>query len=140
MEEPHEVIQQENRVTILYEYQHQVRRVFMDGRGHPEDSFPTLMGHSIGYWEGETLVVDTVGVEAGYLRPQGFPHGEQLHVVEKRTLINEGSKMRWEITITDPEYYREPINAAMNWSRTDEDIFDYDCIVRDHLPAIDQAD
>ncbi len=89
---PHEIIQQEDRITMLYEYQHQVRRVFLDGRDHPEDSWPTLMGHSVGRIEGDTLIIDTRGVEAGYLRPQGLPHTENLHIIEKHTLLGDGKK------------------------------------------------
>jgi hypothetical protein len=128
----HEIIQQDDRITILYEYQHQVRRVFLDGRNHPEDPLLSLMGHSTGKIEGNTLTIDTVGVEAGYLRPQAFPHGENIHVIEKHTLLEPGKK-RIEMTIDDPEYYREPIMVTMDWSKTDDEILDYDCRVRPHL-------
>ncbi len=132
---PHELIQQDERVTILYENEHQVRRVFMDGRSHPDDSYPTLMGHSTGFWEGDSLVIDTVGVEAGYLRPQGYPHSDQIHVIEKRTLLEDGAKKRMEMTIIDSEYFYEPINLVYTYSRSQEDIQEYECEVREHLPA-----
>ena len=72
------------RVTIIQEAYMQVRRVFTDGRGHPADLDPTFNGHSIGHWEGDTLVVDTAGL--GHKTPLGFnrlQHGPNLHVVER---------------------------------------------------------
>lgn len=131
---PHEFIQQEDRVTIIYEYEHQVRRVFMDGRPHPEDFYPTPMGHSIGWWEGDTLVVDTVGVEdGGLLRPQGFPYTSDLHLVERYTLDAEADRLIAEITIDDPNYYQEPWTAKKRYRRYDDEIQYYECIVRPHL-------
>jgi hypothetical protein len=132
---PHEIIQQDGRLTILYEYQHQVRRIFMDGRSHPEDEYPTLMGHSIGWWEGETLVIETTSVEDGYLRPQGYPHTSSAIFTQRDTLSDDGQRRRIDVTINDPEYYREPFTVTLNWVRTDDVIRDYDCIVRPHVPG-----
>ena len=132
---PHEIIQQEHRVTFLYENFHQVRRVWLDGRDHPEDAYPTLMGHSIGWWEGDTLVVDTRSVEAGYMRPQGLPHTESLHLIERYTLLDDGERKQLVITIDDPEYYREPWSVTKTYIRFNEDILDYDCVPRLHLPG-----
>jgi hypothetical protein len=131
---PHEIIQQDERITFLYEYQHQVRRVFLDGRPHPDENElpPSLMGHSTGVIEGDTLVIDTVGVEPGYLRPQGFPHTKNLHVIETHTLLEDGKK-KIEMTIDDPEFYREAFTAEMIWQKVDDEIYDYDCEVRNHL-------
>lgn len=131
---PHEIIQQDDRITLLYEYDHQVRRVFMDGRGHP-DSYPTLMGHSIGRWEGDTLVVETANLEPGLFRPQGIPYSNALTLVERFRLLDDGSRMEVMIEIDDPEYYREPWSVTKTYRRTDGEIKDYECYVRDHLPA-----
>lgn len=111
---PHEIIQQDNRVTLLYEYQHQVRRAFMDGRTHPEGTYPTLMGHSIGHWEGDTLVIEAVGMESRFLRPQGMPHSDSLRVIEQRTLLDDGQSKTLETIIIDPEYYTEPWSVLLN--------------------------
>lgn len=132
---PHEIIQQENRLTMIYEYQHQVRRVFLDGRGHPEDDYPTLMGHSTGRWDGDTLIIDTTLTEAGYLRPQGFPHTENMRLIERETLLEDGTRRSTEITIDDPEFYREAWTVTIVSKKIDEDIRDYDCIIREHLPG-----
>ena len=72
------------RVTIVQEAYMQVRRVFTDGRPHPSDPDPTFNGHSIGHWEGDTLVVDTVGMRGDtWLTRPGTPHSDQLHIVER---------------------------------------------------------
>ena len=131
---PHEIIQQDDVIYILYEYEHQVRRIFLDGRGHPEDEYPTLMGHSIGWWDGDTLVIETTNVEDGYLRPQGYPHTTSAVFTERHTLLDDGRR-RLEITIDEPEYYREPWTVTLNWVRFDDDIRDYECIVRPHVPG-----
>ena len=131
---PHEVLQQEDQITFLYEYEHQVRRVFMDGRDHP-DSYPTLMGHSIGHWDGDTLVLETVGVEAGLFRPQGFPYTENLRLVERYSLIEDGDRMIAELIIDDPTYYAETWTVRKRYRRSESEIMDYECIVREHVPA-----
>jgi hypothetical protein len=133
---PHEFIQQDGRITILYEYQHQVRRVYLDGRDHPKDEYPTLMGHSVGWWEGDTLIVDTTGVDAGYLRPQGLPYTDSAHFIERYTLLDDGKLKKLVISIDDPAYYREPWDVTLIWSRADYDIRDYDCIVRPHVKGV----
>jgi len=131
---PFEIIEQPDRFTLLYEYDHQVRRVFLDGRGHP-DSYPTLMGHSIGRFEGDTLVVETVNIEPGLLRPQGMPYSDKLRLIERMTLLDGGERLKIELSIDDPEYYTETWSVTKYYGRTNEDIKDYECYIREHLPA-----
>jgi hypothetical protein len=133
---PVEFIQQPERITLLYEYDHQVRRVHLDGRAHP-DSYPTLMGHSIGRFEGDTLVIETANLEPGFLRPQGMPYSAQLRLTERLTLLDGGKRFRAEIVIDDPVYYRETWSVTKHYSRTDDEIKDYECIVREHLSPIE---
>jgi hypothetical protein len=132
---PHEIISHDGRFTILYEYEHQVRRVWMDGRSHPEDAYPTLMGHTIGRWDDATLVLETVGVEAGLFRPQGLPYTEDLRLTERFTIVDNGTRMISDITIDDPVYYSKPWSVRKRYRRATTEIKDYECIVRDHLPA-----
>lgn len=132
---PHEIIAHDGRFTILYEYEHQVRRVWMDGRSHPEDAYPTIMGHTVGRWDGDVLVLETVNMEAGLFRPQGFPYTENLRLTETLTLVDDGEHMLSEITIEDPAYYSEPWTVRKRYRRSDTEIKDYECIIREHLPA-----
>jgi len=130
----HQVIRLEEQIIILYEYDHQIRFVHMDGRDHPEDLYSSLMGHSIGWWEGDTLVIETTGVAEGYLRPQGYPHTENLRVIERHRLVGDGSKKEIEMTIIDPEYYSKPWVFTLPYSRVDADFDNYDCHIRPYLP------
>lgn len=130
---PHEIIQQDDRVLLLYEYQHQVRRAWLDGKTHAGADYPTLMGYATASWEGNTLVIDTVAMTAGYLRPQGTPHSGSLRVIERRTMLEDGETKRLETIVIDPEYYSEPWSVTTQWRRTNAEILDYDCIPRPHL-------
>ena len=129
----HEVMQEEDRVVILYEYDHQVRRVYVD-RPHPDDPYPTLMGYSKAVWEDDnSLVIETIGLTEGYLRPQGVPHSDQLRVIEKRTMLEDGNTLTLETIIDDPLYYSKPWSVTTQWKRSDFEIMDYDCIPRPHI-------
>ena len=86
------------------------RVVYMDGRKHPDDLLPTWWGHSIGRWEGDTLVVDTVGYnDKFWFDSRGTPHTEQLHTVERYTRINYG-RLLHEFRIEDPGAFSRPVD------------------------------
>ena len=116
------------RVTILQEAYMQVRRVFTDGRGHPADLDPTFNGHSIGHWEGDTLVIDTAGL--GHKTPLGFnrlDHGPNLHVVERIHLIAPDGLVD-EMTLTDPDVLAKPWHVVRSYTRhRDLDQLEYIC-------------
>ena len=85
------------------------RQIFMDGRGHPEDPVPTWWGHSIGGWEGDTLVIDTVGYnDKFWVDSRGTPHTEQLHTIERWTRINYGTLTN-DFTLDDPGAFSRPV-------------------------------
>lgn len=128
----HEIVQDEERILMVYEYDHQVRRAYID-RELPEDPYPTLMGYSKATWEGDTLVIEATGIKAGYLRPQGVPHSDQLRVVEKRTLLDDGNTLALETIIDDPLYFTRPWSVTTQWKKSDFEVMDYDCIPRPHL-------
>ncbi len=90
---------------------HSYRQIFMDGRDHPEDLDPTWYGHSIGRWEDDTLVIDTVGFnDRFWFDYQGHPHTEQLHTIERYTRTDLGT-LENEITIIDPGAYEKPFTV-----------------------------
>ena len=131
---PTEISQTDKQVTILYEYDHQVRRVFTDGRGHPKKIRQTLMGHSIGRWEGETLVVETVGLSPLFFRLGGIPYSEEAQIIERMTLLDDGQTLESLITVNDPKYYTESWDAKKYMTLDpDATILEYDCTVREHL-------
>jgi hypothetical protein len=84
-----------------------VRQIFLDGRKHPDNLQPTWMGHSIGRWEKDTLVIDTTGFnDKGWLEGNR-PQTEQLHIIERYRRLDRG-RMSLEITIDDPGAYTRP--------------------------------
>src|SRR5439155_543208 len=70
-------------IVLLFELEPHNRQIFMDGRSHPADPDPTWVGHSVGKWEGDTLVVDTIGYNDRSWLPTAIPHTEKLHVIER---------------------------------------------------------
>ena len=92
---------------------HSFRPIYMDGRAHPKDLDASYYGHSVGRWEGDTLVVDTVGFnERGWIDAYGTPTTTQLHLIEKFTRLDFRT-MRYEITIDDPGAYTAPFTTGM---------------------------
>ncbi len=117
-------------VVILHSEYFGVRRtVYMDGRGHPEDAARTLQGHSIGRWEGDTLVVDTrLFADHRIGNGPGIPSGAQRHVIERLTLSEDGTRIIYDMFVEDPEYLVEPLSARVEWLyMPDLQRYGYDC-------------
>lgn len=102
----------ETHIFILFEGNiHSYRQIFMDGRPHLSDPDPTWYGNSIGKWEGETLVVDTIGFnDKFWFDFDGHPHTTQLHTIERFTRIDLNT-LSWDITIMDPGAYQKPFTV-----------------------------
>jgi hypothetical protein len=104
------------------------REIHMDGRPHPDYVNPSYFGHSTGHWEGDTLVVDTIGFnERFWLHREGYPHTESLHLIERISRPIIGA-LRYEITIDDPQAYTAPWTTS--WEKAwnpDEEIIEYFC-------------
>jgi hypothetical protein len=108
---PFEIITLPERVLIIYEYQHLIRQIFTDGRDHPKDLTPTYMGNSVGKWEGNTLVVDTIGFnDKTWIDGTKHPHSDALHVVERIQRVGQ-EVLKVDITIDDPKTYVKPWTA-----------------------------
>jgi hypothetical protein len=106
---PYKLVQTPTLLVMLFEDDiPSHRQVFLDGRGHPKDPNPSWMGHSIGHWEGDMLVVDTVGFnDRSWLDAQGHPHTEQMRVTERFRRPDLGH-LEIEFTIDDPGAYAKP--------------------------------
>jgi hypothetical protein len=104
-----------DRIVFVYEGgAHVWRLVWMDGRKLPnvDDINPDYLGYSVGRWEGDTLVIDSLGFNTStWLDASGHPHGEQMKVTEKYTRTSFNN-MKIEATITDPEYYTKPFTVV----------------------------
>jgi hypothetical protein len=106
---PMKLIQQPDLIAILFEgSMHSYRQIHLDGRGHPKDPQPTWFGDSIGKWEGDELVVDTIAFNGKtWLDLAGHPTTDQLHVVERYSRPQFG-ELKLDITIEDPPMYTKP--------------------------------
>jgi hypothetical protein len=123
------VLQSADEVTILYEMPRMTRRVRMGGT-HPKDLAPSYVGDSVGHWEGNTLVVDSLGFN-GYaeLDARGQPTSPALHTVERFTPAADGSGIDIEVTITDPAYYEKPFTIKRSWKKSPaRHPYEYDCM------------
>jgi len=122
------VIQSAQETALLFEDDREVRHIYMD-QTHPADLKPSYTGDSVGHWEGDTLVVDTVGYNGkGVLDEIGTPHGSQLHLVERISKSKDGRTLTDELTFTDPEYYTKPFTKTRTWGLVPgERLRDYDC-------------
>ena len=107
---------------------HTYRTIYMDGRSHPANLSPSFYGHSIGWWQGDTLVVDTIGFNEGFwLDRRGSPHTEQLHTVERFTRT-DAATMQYEVTLDDPGAYTRPWKSGFQLRRDgDVELFEYVC-------------
>jgi hypothetical protein len=107
---------------------HTFRTIYLDGRSHPKDVIPSYYGHSIGRWEGDTLVIDTVGFnESFWLDRGGLPSTEQMHTVERITRTNL-TTLHYELTVDDLGAYTRPWNGQLDlvWEDNTE-LFEYVC-------------
>jgi hypothetical protein len=118
------------RLYILNEGNiHTYRQIFMDGRKHPDDPVPTWFGHSIGRWEGDTLVIETIGFNGRvWMDRRGFPQTEKARVTERYTRINLGTLER-VVTIDDPGAYSKPFTVRFRatLSNPGDEIIEYIC-------------
>jgi len=130
---PAEILQlpEQKRIVMIFEgATHTWREIYMDGRPHPTGDAlnPTYMGHSVGHWEGDTLVVDVVGFNENTLLDYfGHPHTDKLHVVERYTRPNKET-LHYEAMIDDPGAYTKPFTEAwdIRWNPTGE-LSEYIC-------------
>ena len=94
-----------------------VRTIHLDQAGHPADVEPSLLGHSIGRWDGEALVVDSVAFmpDRRGVSAIGIPSGPRKHMTERFTLADDGLSLRRETTLEDPDYLTVPVSYVMVW-------------------------
>jgi hypothetical protein len=105
-----EIVQLPGRMLQLFEYHHDRREVWADGRSLPAlaQADPKWLGYSVGRWEGNTFVVDSLGFDdRTWLDKFGFPHTDQMRVEERYRRV-DADTLELVITVTDPEYYTKP--------------------------------
>jgi hypothetical protein len=116
---------------------HSFRVIYMDGRSHPATVEPSYFGHSIGWWDGDTLVIDTIGFnENAWLERWGMPHTGRLRTVERVTRTDFNT-LRYEITVDDPGAYTAPWTSGYTkrWNPGIEP-FEYVCQENNYGPQL----
>ncbi len=112
-------VPEQDRIYIFHTGgSHSFRTIYMDGREHPADLDPSYAGHSVGHWEGDTLVIDTVGFnERGWIDARGAPTTKELHLTERLTRI-DFNQVVYEMIVNDPGAYTAPwkTGMVMNWT------------------------
>jgi hypothetical protein len=125
--DPIQIMQSKTYMSLLYEQNTWFKVIPIDGRKH-RDIVPTWFGDSVGHWEGDTLVVDTINFNGRTrLDTIGHPHSDQLHVVERFSRPDLGH-IHYEITIIDPKTYTKPFTNVRTFTlRPDWEIMEYSC-------------
>jgi len=153
---PIEIVQHASRLVMVAELEMQVRRVYLDGRPHPDDFLSQGVGHSVGTWDGDTLVIDTALLSTWQLRP--WPRTEATQIVERVYLtkldkvaarptgfvasvekpINDDVLVD-EITLTDPSLYAGPQRRTAYFQRmADTATLEYACSAEHWLEALEK--
>lgn len=124
---PWRIVTTPTHAFFLYEMHAFFRQVFMDGRGHPAHLDPTWYGHSIGRWDGDTLVVDTIGYnDKGWLDHLGHPRTTKMHTIERYTRQDFGN-LAIGVTVDDPGSYAKPFTVASKARLVPEELMEYVC-------------
>jgi hypothetical protein len=108
---PFKIVQTPGLTLMLFEGDNTIRQIYTDGRKHPQDPFPLWLGYSIGSWQGDTFVVDSIGFnDKTWLDGFGHPHSEALHVIERFRRRDYGH-IDVEVTVDDPKMYTKPFTV-----------------------------
>ena len=116
---------------------HTYRTIYLDRRTHPEKLAPQYYGDSVGWWEGDTLVVDTIGFnESFWIDRRGTPTTDRLHTIERFTRTDSRT-IKYELTIDDPGAYTQTFNAGFNLSwEAGTELFEYVCQQGNEAPTL----
>jgi hypothetical protein len=116
-------LQTPKEVTMIWMQDHQVRRVYLDVP-HSMNPKPSWFGESVGHYEGDTLVVDTIGLnDRTYVDNYQTPHTEQLHVIERFHMVDDGKMLEVNVHVEDPGAFTTPWNAVQRYRRMDRNPF-----------------
>ena len=124
LREPLVFLQEPDMVTMLYQRDHQMRRVYLD-QEHPANIEPSRYGHSVGHYEGGTLVIDTVAMIAEEnIDYYGTPQTDQIHVVERYRVIDDGQTLEVRFTVDDPGTFTMEWSAVQRYRRVEREVLE----------------
>ena len=126
---PFEVHQTPELIVFQYEYFDQHRLVFLDGRPHPPADAPhTKMGHSVGRWDGDELVIDTTHIAASTITNTGLDHSDSIHMVERYKLSADGTRLLATQWFEDPAVLENTGARLIQWAKQPgQYVFPYEC-------------
>ncbi len=130
------IVQEDNRITLMYGFMDIVRVIHLDMGEHPADIEPSRAGHSIGHWEGDELVVATTGFAPGYLETrEAVMHGSEMHVVERFSYDHEGRTLTRSWIAEDPAYFAGSYTGQDTVEVADIPFEPYDCtdLTNEHI-------
>jgi len=115
--QPTFILQEPKKITMMWQMDQQVRHVYLDVP-HSANPKPSWYGESVGHYEGDTLVVDTIGQNTKtFIDNYRTPHSDKLHVVERFHLVEAGEKLQADITIEDPAALKQPLHVIHQWRK-----------------------
>jgi hypothetical protein len=133
-------IQTPAKVTLVAQMDQQVRHIYMNVP-HSKNVKPSWYGESVGYYEGDTLVVDTIGVNSRTTWVDNFrtPHSDQLHTIERFRVIDGGKTLQVDLHVEDPGAYTTAWNAVQRYDRADQEYVESVCAENNplHLGQLD---
>lgn len=127
--EPFKIIHSRGVIVILYEVETTFRQIFMDGRALPKDPSPSWQGYSVGRWDGDTLVIDTIGFnDLSWLDARGTPRSTEMRI-EERFRRRDFGHLEQTITMTDPRTFTKPVTiTAVAELMPDTDLLEHYCL------------
>jgi hypothetical protein len=139
-------VQTPKEVWMIYSGNQEVRRIYLDVP-HSENPKPSWYGESVGHYESDTLVIDTIGMNnKTVLDPYRTPHTEKLHVVERWKMMEGGTAMEASFTVDDPDTFYEPWSGMRRYRRVKQEMLEEVCAENNthlfdyHIPAADKPD
>jgi hypothetical protein len=123
---PIQIVQTKGQIIVLAEFLTQTRRIWLDDKMPPADEIsPSYYGHSVGHWEGDTLVVETVGIRPD-VTYYGIPHTPDMRLSE-RIRKTDPNTLEDRVTIQDPTVFAEPYSFTLTYKKSDYRISEYVC-------------
>jgi len=120
-------LQTPQKIAIIWQLDHQVRRIYLNVP-HSADPRPSWYGESVGHYEGDTLVVDTIGQNSRtFVDNYRTPHSEKLHVVERYRIVNDGKNLEAQVTMEDPAVFLQPVQVTHRWRRIEGTLNESTC-------------
>ena len=139
-------VQTPKQVVMMFSGDHQVRRVYLDVP-HSANPKPSWYGESVGHYEGDTLVIDTIGQNTKtVVDPYRTPHTEKLHVVERWRMVDGGQAMEVSFTVEDPGAFNEPWAGTRRYRRVQQEYVEEVCAENNqhlfdyHIPVANRPD